>query len=166
MPRQSPEQPEPMTAIRMGASWPSRPPRGRAFTAWSRSSETSTAITRVDGASALRICKAMCPRPPMPSTATAPHRPLPEPHIRGVPTTHRDRTPARALLLATAVEWGLAARAARRDLSDEKMTIAAATTPPVRTQRGTPADDRNLDHLHARGRARLWAFFVAVAGLT
>src|SRR5881398_804472 len=82
------------------------------------------------------------------------------------PHDHRDRTPARALLFAAAVEWGLAARAARRDLSDEKMTIAAAKTPPVRTERGAPADDRNFDHLHARGRAGLWAFFVAVTVLT
>src|SRR5437667_348133 len=82
------------------------------------------------------------------------------------PHDHRDRPPARAWLFAAAVEWGLAARAARRDLSDEKMTIAAGKTPPVRTERGAPADDRNFDHLHARGRAGLWAFFVAVTVLT
>src|SRR5438094_469305 len=78
----------------------------------------------------------------------------------------RDRTPARALLFAAAVEWGLAARAGRRDSSDKKMTIAAAKTPPVRTEAGGSADDRNFDHLHARGRAGLWAFFVAVTVLT
>src|SRR5207237_8076684 len=46
------------------------------------------------------------------------------------------------------------------------MTIAAAKTPPVRTEAGGSADDRNFDHLHARGRAGLWAFFVAVTVLT
>ena len=46
------------------------------------------------------------------------------------------------------------------------MTIPAAKTPPVRTKGGGPADDRNFDHLHARGRAGLWAFFVAVTVLT
>src|SRR2546427_9486901 len=61
---------------------------------------------------------------------------------------------------------GLAARAGRRDSSDKKMTIAAAKTPPVRTEAGGSADDRNFDHLHARGRAGLWAFFVAVTVLT
>src|SRR5438552_12869111 len=78
----------------------------------------------------------------------------------------RDRTPARALLFAAAVEWGLAARAGRRDSSDKKMRVAAAKTPPVRTESGGSADDRNFDHLRARGRAGLWAFFVAVTVLT
>jgi PAS domain S-box-containing protein len=60
----------------------------------------------------------------------------------------------------------LAACAGLRDASDEKMTAAAVKPPPFRTGGSAPAHDRFFDHLHARGLAGLWTFFVAISVLT